>query len=63
MTTTKKPRKPRPIKLKGFNCPGCLGVPLDAIRTRRGAKGVIVRRRECPICGYRITTEERPKAA
>jgi transcription elongation factor Elf1 len=67
MTTTKKrknkPRERRTTEPKGFVCPECPGVALDVLDTRARANKVIVRRRKCPICNHRVTTEERPKKA
>lgn len=51
-------REPKP---KGFRCPNC-SKALYVIDTRQTARGVIVRRRACPDCPYRVTTEERPRA-
>lgn len=47
---------------RGLPCPAC-GLPLRAIRTRKAARNLIVRRRKCPCCGFRVTTEERPRAS
>lgn len=47
-------------KVKGFACPEC-NKPTKVVKTRARASGIIARRRECPRCGYKVTTEERPK--
>ena len=57
MTTTTT----APASARGFTCPACR-LPLDVIRSSRSASGVVVRRRACPRCPHRITTEERTKA-
>ena len=50
------------MKPKGFRCPNC-ECALRVIRTTHRANGVTARRRACPQCGRRVTTEERPKTA
>lgn len=47
---------------KGFACPVCQE-PMHVVKTRRRSSGIITRRRCCPTCGRRMTTEERPKGA
>lgn len=51
---------PKHKPLAGFTCPDC-GCKLKTMKTRRRARGVVSRRRECPSCGKRISTEERVK--
>lgn len=53
------PRRPP----RGFLCPQCAGVRLVVYRTRRPARGLVVRYRECPTCGFRAVTEERARPA
>jgi len=55
---TTKPRKNREKKPKGFRCPECT-TPLQVWDSHPTARGVIRRRRRCPICNHRVTTEER----
>lgn len=50
----------RPQKFRGLVCPDC-GVGLRTIRTKRPARNLVVRRRECPGCGLRLTTDEKPR--
>jgi len=50
-------RKPR-----GITCPAC-AVPLKQFKTRKSVRGLVVRRRRCPWCGFSLTTEERPRSA
>jgi transcriptional regulator NrdR family protein len=45
---------------KGYVCPNCES-QMRVVKTRSRAPGVITRRRECPDCGRRVSTEERPK--
>lgn len=54
---TDAPAKPRP-RPRGILCPDC-AEPMGAHKTRRHAN-VITRRRLCPHCGRRLTTQERP---
>jgi hypothetical protein len=51
--------KPRGLRLRGFTCPHCRGVRLFVYRTRRPCAGKIVRYRQCSVCGFRTTTEEK----
>jgi transcriptional regulator NrdR family protein len=44
---------------KGFSCPNCRD-KLKVLKTRSRASGQVSRRRECPGCGLRISTIERP---
>ncbi|HEY1191923.1 MAG TPA: hypothetical protein VGE74_30110 [Gemmata sp.] len=47
-------------KPRGFVCPDCVGFRLlEVYRTRRPARGRVVRYRQCSACGYREATEER----
>lgn len=45
----------------GIPCPRC-GTPATGVTDTRKRPGYIKRRRECPVCGLRVTTEERPVA-
>ncbi|MBY0515101.1 MAG: hypothetical protein K2P78_14505 [Gemmataceae bacterium] len=51
---------PRTAPPKGFTCPNC-ACKAKTIKTVRRANGVVSRRRECPQCGKRFSTEERIK--
>lgn len=53
----------RPVAVRGFACPECSGVRLFVYRTRRPARGLVVRYRECAACGFRVVTEERARPA
>jgi transcriptional repressor NrdR len=44
---------------QGICCPRCGHQQFRVIRTRRVHGNVIRRRRECLLCGHRITTHER----
>jgi transcriptional regulator NrdR family protein len=57
-----KPRKNRTKRPKGFRCPHC-AVPLQVWDTSPTGSGIVRRRRKCPICNHRETTEERRVAA
>lgn len=46
--------------LAGFDCPNCEGYRLHVITTKRAARFIIVRYRECVACRFRVKTEERP---
>ena len=54
-----KTRRPPPPDA-GFVCPRD-GAALHVQFTRRSAKGVIYRIRECPLCGFLEITEERKR--
>jgi hypothetical protein len=43
---------------RGHVCPTCR-IRLRVYKTREPAPGLVVRRRECPRCGFRICTSER----
>lgn len=45
---------------RGIQCPNC-GARLITWKTKRLARGIIVRRKRCLTCPYRVTTEERPR--
>lgn len=60
MSCVKEPEKKVP---KGMVCPnGCDGT-LQVRRTRIVSNGVVVRRRVCKSCNYRVTTEEKKRSA
>lgn len=44
---------------KGFTCPDCKGHRLHVVTKREVCAGVIVRYRQCSVCGRRTITEER----
>ncbi len=44
----------------GQNCPAC-GVKLAVLATRHPCPDLTRRYRACPRCGYKVTTEERPR--
>jgi DNA-directed RNA polymerase subunit RPC12/RpoP len=48
-----QPRRP------GVLCPDC-GRKMFVHRCTRFPDGRVLRRRQCPQCGIRVTTEERP---
>lgn len=51
------------MSVKGFACPTCRGHRLYVVQSRRPAPGLVVRYRECSVCGHREVTEERVSRA
>gem|GEM_PF-3646259 len=47
---------------KGMTCPNGCG-RLKVIETKNTGRGLVVRRRCCPVCNYRVTTDERRRTA
>lgn len=48
----------RKKKPKGFICPNC-NVRLVVHNTKTLTSGLVVRKRKCPLCPYRVKTDER----
>lgn len=46
----------------GFRCPICVA-PTRVIRTETVGRQILKRRRKCPECGHRFSTQERPLPA
>lgn len=48
-------------KSRGILCPKCGGRMKRVKDSRDLSNNSVRRRRECPCCGHRLTTEERPR--